>query len=429
MTTDLFRRPLRAIAAGEATAPAFAESHLARIAATDASIQAWAHLDPAHVRHEAQRCDAEPARGALAGCGIGVKDIIGTAELPTRMGSPVFEDARAGHDAACVAALKEAGGFVFGKTVTTEFAFLHAGKTMNPWNREHTPGGSSSGSAAAVAAGHVAGAIGTQTNGSVIRPAAFCGVVGFKPTTGAIPFAGVNVFSATLDALGTFTRNVDDAALLASVLAERSRIGASIVTLAHAPRLAYVAAFPWAPLDPGVDEAQDAAVTTLRRHGADVVAVELPRESRDAPKVLRAIMLHEGAQALGPLQQRERARLSPTLNGALDEGAAITRADYEGALAARGAAISALTALLAEFDAIVSPPARGAAPHGLGATGDPSCCTLWSLVGFPAITLPCALTRAGLPLGLQLAAPADRDDAVLAAAAWCGSKLRFRGLF
>ena len=428
MSTDLFRRPLRAIASGEATAPAFAVSQLARIDATDAAIEAWAHLDAAHVREEAQRCDSQHARGALAGCGIGVKDIIATSELPTQIGSPVYAGHRPEQDAQCVARIKQAGGFVFGKTVTTEFAFMHAGKTKNPWNREHTPGGSSSGSAAAVAAGHVAAAIGTQTNGSVVRPAAYCGVVGFKPTTGAIPYAGINVFSATLDAVGTFTRNVADAALLASAIAERARIASTIVPLAQAPRLAYLAAFPWTPLDCDTDDAQEAALTTLRRHGADVVAVELPHEWHTAHMTLRTIMLYEGAQALGPLQQRERARLSAKLNAALDEGAAISRTDYQSAVDVRQRAIVALATWLDEFDAIVTPPAPGPAPRGLDTTGDPSCCTLWSLLGFPAITIPCALAPNGLPLGLQIAAPVDRDDRVLAVAAWCESKLPFRGL-
>ena len=426
--TDLFRRPLRSIAAGDATAPQFAESQLARIAATDSAIDAWAHLDPAYVRHEAQRCDAARTRGPLAGCGIGVKDIIATTDLPTQMGSPIYDARQSDDDALCVSRLKSAGGFVFGKTVTTEFAFMEPGKTRNPWNREHTPGGSSSGSAAAVAAGQIAAAIGTQTNGSVIRPAAFCGVVGFKPSHDAIPYAGINVFSATLDTVGTFTRNVADAALLASALAERARIAPAIVPLRHAPRLAYLPAFPWTPLECDVDDAYEAAVTSLRRQRADVMAVELPAECRDAPATLRTIMLHEGARSLRPLQQRERARMSKRLNDALDEGAAIAERDYESALAARGRASEALRAWLGEFDAIVSPPAPGPAPRGLETTGDPSCCTLWSLVGFPAITIPCSLAPSGLPLGLQIAAAVDRDDRVLAVAAWCESKLPFRGL-
>ncbi len=183
---------VEAIAAGTLTARALAAAQLARIGATDGAIEAWAHLDPAHVAAKARRRDAAPTaeRGPLHGIGIGVKDIIGTADLPTELGTPIYAGRRPFHDAECVVRLTRAGAYVFGKTVTTEFAFMQPGKTRNPWNARHTPGGSSSGSAAAVAAGHVAGALGTQTNGSVIRPAAYCGVVGFKPTMGAIPFAG-----------------------------------------------------------------------------------------------------------------------------------------------------------------------------------------------------------------------------------------------
>ena len=215
------------IAAGTLTARSLAAAQLARIAASDGTIHAWAYLDPAHVAAKARRRDEVPMaeRGPLHGLGIGVKDIIDTADLPTELGTPIFAGRRPFHDAECIVRLTRAGAYVFGKTVTTEFAFMHAGKTRNPWSALHTPGGSSSGSAAAVAAGHVAGALGTQTNGSVIRPAAYCGVVGFKPTKDAIPYTGSNVFSRTLDQLGTFTRTVADAARLAGPLAIRGAFG------------------------------------------------------------------------------------------------------------------------------------------------------------------------------------------------------------
>ncbi|MEO8754942.1 MAG: amidase, partial [Casimicrobiaceae bacterium] len=209
-----------AIASGQSSALALADAQLARIAATDATIQAWEVLDPAHVRAAAQRSDALHGKGSLAGIGIGVKDIIATADLPTTMGSPIFAGHRPAVDAACVARLRAAGGYVFGKTVSTPFAYMDPGKTRNPRDPSHSPGGSSSGSAAAVAAGHVSAAIGTQTNGSVVRPAAYCGVVGFKPTVAAIPATGVYLFSPTFDTIGTLTRTVADAALLASVLAD-----------------------------------------------------------------------------------------------------------------------------------------------------------------------------------------------------------------
>ncbi len=229
-----------ALKEGRIASRVLAEMHLARIAATDAAIEAWAHLDPAHVRAEADRCDAVPlaARGPLAGIAVGVKDIFATADLPTENGSPIFAGHRAAQDAEAVARLRRAGAYVFGKTVTTEFAYFQPGKTRNPWNARHTPGGSSSGSAAAVAAGQVLAAIGTQTNGSMIRPAAFCGVAGFKPTRGTIPYTGVFAFSPTLDQVGTYARDVAGAALLASVLAEPGLISATPAALARPPRLA-----------------------------------------------------------------------------------------------------------------------------------------------------------------------------------------------
>jgi Asp-tRNA(Asn)/Glu-tRNA(Gln) amidotransferase A subunit family amidase len=217
------------IAAQRVSARALADAQLARIAATDAAIHAWATLDPALVRASADRC--EHARGPLAGIGIGVKDIIATRALPTAMGLPFGAEQCSTADAAVVERLSEAGGYVFGKTVTTELAFMHPGKTRNPWNAAHTPGGSSSGSAAAVAAGHVCAALGTQTNGSIIRPAAYCGVVGFKPTFGMVPYAGVMVFSETLDTLGTLTRSVADAAHIGGVLAGDGRIPTALAPL------------------------------------------------------------------------------------------------------------------------------------------------------------------------------------------------------
>jgi Asp-tRNA(Asn)/Glu-tRNA(Gln) amidotransferase A subunit family amidase len=420
-----------ALAQGALTARALADAQLARIGATDATIEAWAYLDPGHVRAEADRCDAAPraGRGPLHGIGIGVKDIIATADQPTQMGSPVYAGHQSQEDAQCIERLKRAGGYVFGKAATTAFAFLDPAKTRNPWNPRHTPGGSSAGPAAAVAAGQVAGAIGTQTNGSVIRPAAYCGVVGFKPTKDAIPFAGVHLFSETLDQLGTFTRTVADAARLAGALADAGTIALAPGAMARPPRFAYLDGFPWTQtVDCDADDTLDAAATTLRMHGAEVVAIGFPAPWREAHLAHRTIMLFEAATHLAALQDRERARLSPKLNAALDEGRAIARADYELAMARREAAIGFFCDWFADWDAVIAPPAPGAAPEGLGSTGDPSCCTLWSLTGFPAITFPIGLAGNGLPLGMQLATPAGQDDRLLAVAAWCEARLSFKGL-
>jgi Asp-tRNA(Asn)/Glu-tRNA(Gln) amidotransferase A subunit family amidase len=416
------------IAAGTLSARALAGAQLARIAATDGAIEAWAHLDPAHVAAKARRRDAAPMahRGPLHGLGIGVKDIIGTADQPTELGTPIYAGRRPAHDAVCVERLRRAGAYVFGKTITTEFAFMNPACTRNPWNHRHTPGGSSSGSAAAVAAGHVTGALGTQTNGSVIRPAAYCGVVGFKPTKAAISYAGCNVFSRTLDQLGTFTRTVADAARLASPLADAGRIAGTIMPLAAPPRLAYLPAYPWIGNDCDADDTLEAAVTRLRAH-AEVVPVKIPEDWQTANAILRTIMLFEAAVEMAALQDRERARLSENLNAALDEGRAILRADYDAAMIRRSQAIVSFTGWCEGFDAILSPAAPAAAPAGLDSTGDPSCCTLWSLLGFPAITIPVGLV-AGMPIGMQLSAAAGADDRLLAVASWCEARLPFRGL-
>jgi Asp-tRNA(Asn)/Glu-tRNA(Gln) amidotransferase A subunit family amidase len=421
-----------ALRSGASTSEALTRNMLDRIAATDANVQAWAHLDREHALAQSRGADAlreaGVVAGPLAGIGIGVKDIISTADQPTQLGSPIFAGAQPAFDAECVVRLKRAGGFVLGKTVTTEFAFMHPGKSRNPWNAAHTPGGSSSGSAAAVALGQVPAALGTQTNGSVIRPAAYCGVVGFKPTKDALPYAGVTLFSPTLDTLGAFARSVADCALIAGCLAEGDFPRSPLTSLPRAPRLVWLAEFPWVATSSEQRAASEGAVDVLRRAGAAVTPVALPERWREAHLAHRCIMLHEGAHELGPLQERERQRMSAKLNAALDEGRTISVGTYAQALAQRQEAIAALCAWLAPYDAIIAPPAPGTAPADLTQTGDPSCCTLWSLLGFPAISIPVGLAPNGLPLGLQFAATPRQDGQLLAVAQWCEARLPFRGL-
>ncbi len=409
-----------AVATG-VTARALADAALARIAVTEPSVHAFAHLSPAHVRQCAASADNAGARGPLRGLGIGVKDIIDVAGQPGEIGTSIHAGRRPQQDAHCIERLAAAGGYVFGKTVTTAFAFLDAGATRNPWDLRRTPGGSSSGSAAAVACAQLAASIGTQTNGSVIRPAAFCGVVGFKPTFGWLDMAGVHAFSATLDTLGTFTRTVEDAAMLAGILAAKPAWGAPAA--ARAPRLAYLAQFPWAPLLPGADEALIATAVALRAGGATVTPVALPEGWSDTHRVHRVIMLYEGARALAVVQAAHRDRISVRVNAALDEGHAIAEADYRAALVARDQAIAYFSEWLSPYDAVLSPAANGAAPLGLESTGDPGCCTLWSLTGFPAIALPTGCDADGLPLGLQLAARRGHEVQLLEAARWCEAVL------
>ncbi len=392
-----------------------------RIAERDGAIEAWAAFDQGHALTLAAACEAAGAAAdaPLHGVPIGVKDIIDTTDWPTARGSAAYAGRRAERDAAVVQRLKAAGAYVFGKTVTTEFAYMHPGKTRNPWDAEHTPGGSSSGSAAAVAAGMVPAAIGTQTNGSVIRPAAFCGVVGFKPGFGLIPFTGTLQFSATLDQLGTFTRNVADAALFASVLAEGETIAAGVHQRAGPPRIAVMRNYPWNRADADAAVQFEAVLARLQAAGAKIEPFSLPADCHDAQASHRNIMFFEAARDNAARQKKHRAQFSATLNAGLDEGRNITAVEYAAALLRRAVISEQALDWFEDCDVIASPAASGVAPTGLATTGDPSWCTLWSLTGFPAISLPAGKSAAGLPYGLQLAAPAGADDALLAAALWC----------
>ena len=419
----------QALIQGAMSSRACTEHYLARIRERDAAVQAWATLDEPRALAIASECDRRRAAShegaSLHGVPIGVKDIIDTADLPTEMGTPAFAGHRPERDAAVVERLKRAGSFVLGKTVTTECAFMHPGKTRNPWHPQHTPGGSSSGSAAAVAAGFVPAAIGTQTNGSVIRPAAFCGVVGFKPTFGTISFAGALQFSETLDQMGTFTRTVADAALLAAQLAEGEAIPPDAGRLDRPPRVGVLARFPWNDPEPEAKLHFDATLDRLRAAGAVVERLALPEGFADANVVHRTIMRAEAARNLERLQARARALLSATLNAALDEGRGIAPDAYRAAIAVRAALAERAHDLFERCEVIASPPAPGPAPRRLDITGDASFCTLWSLLGAPAITIPSGLARAGLPFGLQLACDGGGDAHLLRIAIWCESALRF----
>jgi amidase len=318
-----------------------------------------------------------------------------------------------------------AGGYALGKTATTEFAFMHPAATRNPWNPAHTPGGSSSGSAAAVAAGHVPVAIGTQTNGSVIRPAAFCGVVGFKPSRDSLPIQGALAFSDTLDQPGIFARTVADAAYFAACLAEPDTLAAEIESLSRPPRIAFLARFPWNAAEPDAAGHLQMTLNRLVAAGTALERTGLPDSFDEAHLVHRTIMLYEGAREHAPRQAQHRRVLSAGLNAAIDEGLAISHDDYRTALVRRAALAELALGLFEDCDAIASLPAPGAAPARLDLTGDPSFCTLWTLIGFPAVTLPTGLSETGLPYGVQLAGLAHADSRLLRVASWCEAAIGF----
>ena len=423
---------VRAVREQRSTCAEIVRAHLKRCAEREPAVQAWEHLDAERAMAAAEAADARLRGGAAAraleGVPIGVKDIIDVAGMPTRMGSPVMRGNVASASAQCVARLEAAGAIVLGKTVTTEFAYYTPGKTRNPWNTSHTPGGSSSGSAAGVACGMIAGALGSQTNGSVVRPAAFCGVVGYKPSLGAVSSHGTLDPWPSLDHTGVFARTVADAALLASIVAEpASGISAEVKTLA-APRFAALRSPVWNLAEPAQQEAFREALARLRAAGADITERELPESYRDAHAATRAIMAREAHAHFGALRNERGDAMSAQLKQLIDEGAELPDSQYRDALALQHRLKAQFSEYLAPFDAVITPPAPGEAPATLEQTGSPAFCTLWSLLGVPALNVPMALGPAGLPLGLQIVAAYRAEDAALAAAAWCEKVFAFAPL-
>ena len=432
--TDVFRVGLReaarSIAEGRFSSADYTRSCLQRIWLMEDQVQAWQWLDHERAMGLAELADRSKnerqAVGLLRGLPLGIKDIFDTRGIPTELGSPLFKGNVPQASAQVVEKLEQAGGFVMGKTVTAEFAFLAPGKTRNPWNPAHTPGGSSSGSAAAVAAGFVPAALGTQTNGSIIRPAAFCGVVGYKPSQGTVSNHGTLDYSPTLDQTGVFTRSVADAAWVTSCIAEKQNpVSHEINVLDKKLKLAAVRSPVWTRAEGAQRRIFSDNARKLSESGAEVVETELPAAFNQAHPCLRRIMAHEAAKFFRELQMRDREKISAVLNAFLDEGSDISDSAYQDTLRLRGQLQEDLSAFLKEFDAIITPPANGEAPATLDNTGDPAFCTIWTLCGVPAITIPTGLGPQGLPLGLQIVGGYQADDKLLAVACWCEERLPF----
>ncbi|HWI15529.1 MAG TPA: amidase [Burkholderiales bacterium] len=415
---------------GRYTCAEIMRAHLTRCAALEPAVQAWEHFDAERAIAAAESADARLRSGApvraLEGVPVGIKDIIDVAGMPTRMGSPIMADNVARTTAECVARLEAAGAIVLGKTVTTEFAYYTPGKTRNPWNAAHTPGGSSSGSAAAVACGMIAGALGTQTNGSVIRPAAFCGVVGYKPSFGAVPNHGTLDPWPSLDHTGVFARTVADAAQLAAVVTAGA-IPPDISPLAL-PRFAAVRSPVWNLAEPAQEQSFARAIDSLRAAGATVDERELPAAFNEAHTATRTLMAYEARAHFGKLRDDRGDAMSAQLKALIDEGAGITEEKYRDALALQGRLKTQFAAYVAAFDAVITPPAPGEAPNTLEQTGSPAFCTIWSLLGVPAITVPVELGPGGMPLGLQITAAFGAERVALSAALWCERVFAFAPL-
>ncbi|HEU5317880.1 MAG TPA: amidase [Chloroflexota bacterium] len=405
------------------------EDALAQYDRTEAQIHAFAWLDAERARRRARELDALPLdrRGPLWGMVVGVKDIVDTAGIPTECSSALFAGRVPGTSATVVRRLEAAGALIIGKTVTTECAYFHPGPTRNPWNPARTPGGSSMGSAAGVAAGVMPAAVGSQTNGSIIRPAAYCGVIGFKPTFARLPVDGVMPFSPTLDTLGPLARSIREAALVAAVMAGEpidawwsdSRGPEQNGTR---PRLAVARTADWPHAEPAMRERFERDVAALANAGADVTEPRLPAGLEECLPTHRTIMQFEAHQTFGERGEREPEKFSATLLDYVRGGGAISRANYDGAVAVRARLIESLSAWSRQFDALLTPPTTGEAPTP-ETTGDPRFCTRWTFTRTPAVTLPTGLGPAGLPLGLQLAGTPDDDARLLRTAAWAEARL------
>jgi aspartyl-tRNA(Asn)/glutamyl-tRNA(Gln) amidotransferase subunit A len=418
------RAMAEAVRARTASPVELVEGCLTRIRKLDGELRAWAHVDAegalAIAREREAEARASRLRGPLHGVPVGVKDIFDVAGMPTTGGAKAFAHTRPTADAAAVARLRAAGAIVLGKTVTTEFAYRDPAPTRNPWNHDHTPGGSSAGSAAAVAARMVPLALGSQTVGSILRPAAYCGVVGFKGTHGLVPVAGVIPLAWSLDHVGVLTRSVGDAAWAMSVLAGRDLEPAAV----SAPRLA-LAPELLSRASREVAVQVEAAADAFARAGATVSKVELPASFGDLAAAGLTVLEVEAAAYHEPWFVKHADQYGLEMRRLIEAGLGVSAIAYVTANRSRLAFRDDVTPLLSAHDALLSPTAPTPAPAGLGSTGDGSLCSPWSNAGVPAITLPSGIASSGLPHAIQLVQAAGASTRLLGVAAWCERVLGF----
>ncbi len=407
---------------GELSCATYLRACLERADAREAQVGAWEIIDRNRAIAAAQAADSS-TRGLLHGLPVGIKDIIDVGSLATKCGSSIYADApNASIDAASVAIMRVQGAIPLGKTVSTELAGAHPGKTRNPHNLAHTPGGSSSGSAAAVADGHVPLAIGTQTAGSVIRPAAYCGVFGFKPTHGIVPLTGVKVQSETLDTIGVFARSVDDCALWWAAMTDGAFRELNIDSVGQL-RIARIKNLePFA--SDAMRDALDRAAIALSRAGATVTDVLLPAPLDNIHDDQLFIQRLEAARAYTAEHRQHREQLSAVILEQLDRGATLPLAEYRAALTRVEAARHNADGLFQQYDVWLMPSAPGAAPSGLTSTGDPLFNRLASVLNTPAINIPAYKDAQKLPLGLQLIGARHEDGKLLAVSNWVQCTLR-----
>jgi Asp-tRNA(Asn)/Glu-tRNA(Gln) amidotransferase A subunit family amidase len=418
---------------GETTSVALVTAALDRIAETDEALKAWIWLDRDGALAQAQAMDqlrqSGRALGALHGVPIGLKDIIDTADMPTECGSVALAGRRPEFDAVLVSRLKAAGAVILGKTATTPFAFMDPAATRNPHNLEYSPGGSSAGSAAAVAAGHIPVAIGTQTNGSVIRPASFCGVYGFKPSAGMIPRTGVLRTSETLDQVGVFARYYEDVALVDDVISEFDPVDPSSFCRPRPKLLNGVSSEP--PVAPNFvwfempyfdklsDDSRNGMMAVLDALGGQVERLDAGESFTGLVESQNNIQHYEIARNLAEIRAKHNDTLSPEVAKLLAHGATISDQAYQEAIELRNGAISYFGSFFNDFDAVIAPSAPGEAPlFSAGSTGNPIFSTVWTLCGLPCLNMPVLMSKNGMPIGVQLVGGPEEDDGLLRAGSW-----------
>lgn len=406
---DLQRR----IAKGELAAEAAVAQSVQAIAAQDAAIGAFVCRDP----------EARVAgQGPLRGIAVGIKDIIDTADFPTEMGSPIYRGHRPRADAPVVAMLRRAGATIVGKTATTAFAATDPAATLNPHNDGHTPGGSSSGSAAAVGAGMIPLALGTQTGGSVIRPASYCGAAAIKPSYRLLPAVGVKCFSWTLDTVGLFAAGIEDLACGLSAMTGRPEL--LLPASPAAPRIGVVTQEFAGEVEAASVEALQLAARKAELAGASVRALPLPQVLADTWRIHTTVQQFEAHQALAWEYRERYDEMPPILRGRLDETRDIAPAEYDEALAIAAQARAMLSPVFEEVDVLLTYSAPGAPPKGLASTGDPRLNRLWTLLGTPCVNIPTLVADGNLPVGVQLIAPFGGDGKALAAARFVEQALK-----
>jgi Asp-tRNA(Asn)/Glu-tRNA(Gln) amidotransferase A subunit family amidase len=392
---------------------------LERISEREPQVQAWSHVASQAALARARALDQGAHQGLLHGLPIGVKDLIATADMPTTYGSPIYAGHQPAHDASCVALARAAGAVILGKTVTTEFATFEPNSTRNPHNTAHTPGGSSSGSAAAVADGMVPLALGTQTAGSLTRPAAYCGIVAFKPSFGGINRAGVKPLSDSLDTVGTLARDVPDAALFAAALSGRSHwpVRPLAEVLGRPLRVGLCRTPQWPHALPETQAAVEQAASQIgRMAGMTLRELSLPADFEALVQAQTHIQLAEQAQCLAYERLQHFERLSPRLQGIMNAGVAVTLAQYDQAQAWVARCRAQLADVFEGVDVLLTPSAPGAAPSGLENTGDPIFCRIWTALHTPTVNIPAGHAPNGLPVGLQVVGPVAADALTLTAA-------------